>query len=70
MINDIDKYRFFRSSILQDNQLKPISKSFITISNIIYKSNFFKLIKQIAKNNIYKKVQYYSKNNNNQYNEK
>ena len=69
VINDIDKYRFFRSSILQDNQLKPISKIFITISNIAQESNFFKLIKQIVKNNISKKVQYYGKNCNNQYNE-
>lgn len=69
VINDVDKYRFFRSGSLEDKELQPLSNIFVTVSNIVYKSNFFKLIKQITQNNISKRMQYYGKKYNNQYNE-
>lgn len=69
VINDIDKYRFFRSSNLPDNKLPPLSDTFVKISNIVYKSNFFKLINYFFTNNISKRLKYYGKNYNNDYNE-
>ena len=69
VINDIDKYRFFRSNCLPDKELKPLSKFVVIISNFIYNSNIFKLINKISKSKLSKRQQYYGKNYNNQYSE-
>ena len=67
IINDIDKYRFFRSNFLPDKELKPLSNFVVIISNFIYNSNLFKLINKVITYNLSKKQQYYGKNYNNQY---
>lgn len=69
VINDIDKYRFFRSSSLYDNQLKPLPELVVTMNNFVYDLNFFKLVNKILLSNLSKRMQYYGKNYNNQYNE-
>ena len=69
VINDIDKYRFFRSGFLPDKDLKPLSNFTVTIGNLIYSSNLFKLINKLILSKKSKRQQYYGKNYNNQYNE-
>ena len=69
VINDIDKYRFFRSNYLPDKELKPLSNFVVIISNFIYNSNIFKLINMLSKSKLSKRQQYYGKNYNNQYSE-
>lgn len=69
VINDIDKYRFFRSNYLPDKELKPLSKFVVVISNFVYNSNLFKLINQLSRAKLSKRQQYYGKNYNSQYSE-
>lgn len=68
VINDIDKYRFFRSSSLSDSELEPISDNIIKISNILQNSNIIKTLKFFSSKIRSNKEKYYGKNFNNQYN--
>lgn len=68
VINDIDKYRFFRSSFLPDSKLEPMSENIIKISNILQNSNIIKTLKYFSTKLTTNKEKYYGKNFNNQYN--
>jgi lysophospholipase L1-like esterase len=48
VLNDIDKYRFFRSSALSDQQLKPLNSRLITIINFIHQSNLVRVIERLV----------------------
>lgn len=68
VINDVDKYRFFRSSSQRDSQLYPLSKWVVNTYNVIYQSNLFKFINNISLKIKSNKSKYYGNKYNNQYN--
>ncbi len=69
VINDIDKYRFFRSNSMRDSRLKPFPEAFVTVSNIMHKSSLFRAFYDMTSKFMSKKSKYYGKSFNNAYNE-
>ena len=50
VINDIDKYRFFRSNLLNDKQLLPINKNIVALMNFMHQSKFGRVLEKLAFN--------------------
>ncbi|MDD5102248.1 MAG: hypothetical protein PHH62_04615 [Endomicrobiaceae bacterium] len=69
VINDVDKYRFFRSSSQRDSQLYPLSKWLVNTYNVVYQSNLFNFINNISLKIKSNKSKYYGNKYKNQYNE-
>lgn len=69
VINDIDKYRFFRNSSQRDSQVNQVSKSYIFINNILNRSKIFSFIRRIVMKNQSNKTKFYGSKHSNGYNE-
>lgn len=69
VINDIDKYRFFRSSAESDSRLSALPQRVVFINNIIYQSKIFALMRNFAFNHRSKKSIYYGSVYGDSYNE-
>ncbi|MGE4385779.1 MAG: hypothetical protein AB7E39_07970 [Endomicrobiaceae bacterium] len=67
VINDIDKYRFFRSCLKRDSMLKPLSNFTVSIYNVINQTNLIRLINDISVKLKSNRAKYYG--NCNIYNE-
>lgn len=48
VINDIDKYRFFRSNLMGDKQLLPVNKYVIALMNFMHQSKFVRALERLA----------------------
>lgn len=59
VLNDIDKYRFFRSNSLSDKQLKPLNSCVVTLMNIIHHSNLARVLERFASRLKYSKSKYF-----------
>jgi lysophospholipase L1-like esterase len=59
VINDVDKYRFFRSSLKRDSELGYISPALIFAGNILNKSRIAMLIRKIIVNDKSNKIKLY-----------
>lgn len=68
VINDVDKYRFFRSSSKRDSELGYISPALIIAGNILNKSRIAMLIRKIIVNDKSNKIKLYGESCN-EYNE-
>lgn len=49
VINDVDKYRFFRNNGLADRDLKPMNLVLIEIQNVLKVSNFYQLFSDVVR---------------------
>lgn len=47
VLNDVDKYRFFRSNGKSDNELLPKNKLLVNCGNLLRKSKLYRLLKRI-----------------------
>ena len=47
VVNDVDKYRFFRSNGLPDNRLGPAADTVVLTENILQRSRFYNLFKRM-----------------------
>ncbi|MDD5729510.1 MAG: hypothetical protein PHN57_00065 [Candidatus Omnitrophica bacterium] len=48
VLNDIDKYRFFRSNGIPDKQLKPENRFIIDVANFLYQSRFIRILQKFC----------------------
>lgn len=46
LVNDVDKYRFYRSEPKSDKELAPKSRFLVSFENVIGRSGFFRLLKK------------------------
>ncbi len=69
VINDVDKYRFFRSCMKRDSMLKPLSNFTVSIYNFIDQTNLIRFINDISVKIKSNRAKYYGNCNINIYNE-
>lgn len=59
VLNDIDKYRFFRSNALSDKQLKPLNSFVVTLMNFIHQSHLVRVLERFSSGLKYNKGKYF-----------
>jgi len=69
VLNDVDKYRFYRSDGRSDKELSPKNKILVTLENLLDKSNFFRRLKRIIVYNKGMAVKYFGEINDGIYSE-
>ncbi len=70
VINELDKYRFYRNNGKSDKELGPKSKILVSFENLLNKSHFFKVFKRIIISKKGMAIQYFGESDNGVYSKK